>query len=91
MRKSLVTLWSLFLAACEATISSPAATPEEQAAWTAARAADTVDSYRSFLRQFPQGAYAQEAARELQSEEQELAQVTPLPAPGRNDDPRPAY
>ena len=91
MRKSLVTLWSLLLAACEATISNPTATAEEQAAWTQARAVDTVDSYRAFLRQFPQGAYALEAARELQSEEQELALVTPLRGSGRNQDPRPAY
>lgn len=86
MRKSLVSLWALVLAACAPLAAIVA--PEEQAAWEAALAADTVESYREFLRLYPNGFYAEMAARELQSELIELAQLAPL-RPGTTPTPAP--
>lgn len=86
MRKSFAVLWSLFLAACEATSVSTNAPADEQAAWDQARATDTVESYRAFLGQFPQGVYAEQAARELMSEEQELVRVPALGPSSRDGD-----
>ncbi|MDR5652580.1 peptidoglycan-binding domain-containing protein [Ruixingdingia sedimenti] len=58
----------------------------DRAAWTAARNGDSVAAYEGYLRQFPQGAFAQEA-------KQRIARLTaatpPREAPGLVPEPRP--
>lgn len=60
MRKFFLAGFAAFLAAC-------AATPQEQQAWDNARSAGTVDAYRAYLTEFPNGFYAPQAIGALEN------------------------
>lgn len=69
MRKQFAVLLAFFLAACQSYYGRPvlyADSPEERA-WTAAAKSDRASAYRTYLRSYPRGLHAAEAAKRLRN------------------------